>query len=265
MKRIQLVPDFQSDEIKCPKCQSNNCGTRGKRKHKQRYQCNDCGKWFASGLSNRQRLISAKGILPENISPQEMKYYDAWDLRILGKKATGNGSYSINFIEIKPEWLKQAAKEFIWSIIPAYSISTIHQYVAKIKTISDFAEENNFYLNPENIDRKLVNNLVNHISQFNLAPRTISQYLTVWKMFFDYCQENNIISKSYKKIILSEDYPKRKKTKVKDIPDYVLKQLREKIYFLPKPIALSIKILLETGIRMSELCSLVLNCLQHGR
>lgn len=263
MKPIKLILDIQNDEIKCPRCQSNNCGTRGKRKHKPRYRCNDCGKWFASGISNRQRLINAKTILPENISPQGMKYYDAWDLRILGKKAKGNGSYSINFIGIKPEWLKQAAKEFIWSIIPAYNISTIQQYVGKIKTISDFVEENNFYLNPENIDRKLVHDLINHISQFNLESRTISAYLTTWKKFFDYCQENNIILNHNQKLILSEDYPKRKKTKVKDIPGYVLKQLREKIHFLPKPIALSVKILLETGIRISELCALSVNCLQQ--
>lgn len=63
-------------------------------------------------------------------------------------------------------------------------------------------------------------------------------------------------------MIFPEDYPKREKSQVKNIPPSVLKQLDDNIYHLAQPIALQVKILRETGMRISEVCELRINCIQ---
>ncbi len=192
-----------------------------------------------------------------------MKILDVWDLRILGKKPGSVGDYSINFLGIYPDWLKQAVKDFIWFKTVSLSTATIINNVRHLKVISYFAEVNKIYLHPQDIDRVFVVNLINHISSSGIEAATITHYLATWKYFFDFCQENNILPKSNGKLIFRDDYPKYKKSQVKDIPDYVLQQLKTKINFLPTPILLIVEILLETGMRISEVCRLKLNSLEQ--
>ncbi len=86
MEQIKVISDFQKSKTLCPQCQGTNCIKRGKRRDKQRYQCKDCYRGFTENiLTNPGKHIPAKYILPQNISAYEMKEYDTWDLRILGK------------------------------------------------------------------------------------------------------------------------------------------------------------------------------------
>ncbi|MGK7951638.1 MAG: tyrosine-type recombinase/integrase [Xenococcaceae cyanobacterium] len=92
---------------------------------------------------------------------------------------------------------------------------------------------------------------------------TIGNYIGVFKDFFDFCQENQIISQEKGKLIFDDDYPQKNKSLVKDIPDYVFKQLKDKITALPEAISLIVEILIETGMRVSEVCILPLNCIEQ--
>ena len=78
-----------------------------------------------------------------------------------------------------------------------------------------------------------------------------------------FCCRNNIIPNSSEVLIFDDDYPKIKKTQVKEIPDYVLKQLQENLSLLAKPIGVIVKILKETGMRIDEVCKLKFNCIQQ--
>ncbi len=260
MEQIKVVPDCHNDEIKCPRCQSISCIKRGKFKDKQKYYCKDCHRKFTDFLLEN---IKSKYALPENISPKDMKSFDVWDLRVLGKQPTTKGCYGINFSNVEPKWLKQAYKDFIWLKLINNSTSTVSIYLSNLKFISKFASQNNIDLEPQNIDRNFVLDLLNHLAYLGKGNRTICQHLTTWEYFFDFCRENELISKSHQKLIYKDDYPKRKKSQVKDIPEYVLKQLDSKVHLLAKPIALIVKILLETGMRIDEVCQLQLNCLEQ--
>ena len=261
MKQIQLVSDFQS-EIKCPKCGSINYQKNGKRKNLQIYKCKNCSKSFSENSRiSPLKQVHSRYRLPENISPQEMKLLDCWDLRILGKKPDTKGNYSINFIDIHPDWLKQAFKDFIWFKVANKSTSTIAIYVSRFRFISDFIQVDYAYSQPIDINRTLTVDLINHISSFKKSADTVGHYISLWKSFSYFCQENGIIPKSSGRLVFEDDYPKRKKSQIKDIPDYVLKQLKSKIYFLAKPILLTVEILLETGMRIDEICTLQINCI----
>ena len=262
MKENTIARDcLNNDEIECPDCQSNNYWKYGKfRDGRQKYKCKNCQRAFTR-LSLTKEKIYGK-LVPE-ISPQEMKLLDYWDLRVFGKKPAAKGSYGVNFKVISPDWLKQKIKDFVWSKIAISSTSTIIHYVGRLKLISNFAQVNNIYLNPGNINRSFVIDLINYKIASGVTSKTASQYLAVWKEFFEFCQENGVIPKSHGKLIFDDDYPKRKKSQVKDIPDYVLKQLKTKISILAKPVGLIVEILIETGMRINEVCTLNFNCLQQ--
>lgn len=95
-----------------------------------------------------------------------------------------------------------------------------------------------------------------------MSAKSICNSLSQLKSFFEKCQRYQIIDITNKNLIFQEDFPKRVEACVKDIPLYVLKQLDDNLYRLAKPIATTIKILRETGMRISEVCSLDLNCIQ---
>lgn len=257
IKGISL--NYQNEKIRCPICEGINYVKRGKPRGKQGYYCKDCNRRF----TKLSKSVQSKYVLPKNITPKEMKSLDVWDLRILGKAPTTKGGYSVNFFDIHPMWLKQAVKDFIWLKAANNSTATVSQYLYHLRFISNFASQNNICLEPHNITRSLIVELLHHCGYLEKTNKTIGRYLTTWKYFFDFCQENKLIPISSRKLISENDYPKRKKSQIKDIPKYVLKQLENKICFLAKPIALIAEILLETGMRIDEVCQLQLSCLEQ--
>lgn len=261
MEQIKVTLDFQDDEIRCPKCQSLDYLKNGKQKGLQRYQCKNCHKYFTKRKILDKR-ISAKDVLPESISPQEMKLYDIWDLRVLGKQPTTSGRYSINFSSIKPNWLKQAAKDFIWTEVSNHETSTIASYIMFINKISNFAMSNYLNLKIQDVNKSFVNNLINSIYSSKLHPKTISRHISLFRDFFEFCQKDGIIPNQVGKLVSQDRFPKIPKSQVKDIPNSVIKQIINNLQELPISIALMIKILIETGIRISEVCSLKFNCLK---
>ena len=262
MEQAKVLHEFQDDERSCPRCQSINYIKDGKRKDgQQRYKCKKCDKRFSKNKNFKSRYSKVE--LPKQISPQEMKMLDVWDVRVLGKEITNGGRYSINFIELYPTWLKQAVKDFIWCQIPTKSTEAIIHHLVNLKYINNFVEINNINLEPSKVNRILVVDLLNSIGATGRSAKTIGQYISTWKQFFIFCQQRDIIPSSNGQLIFNDDYPKRKRNQVKDIPDYVLKQLKSKITNLAKPIALIVEILLETGMRINEVCSLELNCIQQ--
>lgn len=192
MEQAKVVRDLQDDEISCPKCQSISYRKDGKRKNGQQgYRCKKCDKRFVE--NNALDSTHSRVELPAGISPQEMKTLDVWDLRILGKKVTVNGGYSINFIDISPAWFKQAVKDFIWFQVPTKSTDVIIHHLGYIKHINKFIEANNINLNPSTISREFVVDLLNFIGSKGITAKTICYHISAWKQFFIFCQQREII------------------------------------------------------------------------
>ena len=133
--------------------------------------------------------------------------------------------------------------------------------LGRLKKISKYLKSEKVYLQPTMINRELILNLIHYLKAQGLQPVTISHHISTFKDFFDFCLKSGIIT-SQAKLIFPEDYPKRKKSKVKDIPEYIIKQLNSKLDILPKPISLAVEIMLETGVRISEISNLKFNCIQ---
>lgn len=119
-----------NDSLYCPKCNSDNLSKVGISKGNKQYRCKDCGKYF----DVKSSTCSVRD-LPEHITPEEMKFYDVWDLRVFGKKPNSNGDYGLNFSNIINPWLKCALKEFIWYSIVQFESATLQDYLRTFRKV----------------------------------------------------------------------------------------------------------------------------------
>lgn len=150
MLKAKLIKNFQGDDLSCPRCVSTNIIKAGSRKSKKQYRCADCGRWF---IEKSERLDS-RHILPKNITPSEMRLCDVWDLRILGKKPSSSGSYTLNFTGIHTDWLKVAAKDFIWSRVAIYKTDSLVHQVGSLKHFNEYIEQKNI-VSSQDINREI--------------------------------------------------------------------------------------------------------------
>lgn len=114
----------------------------------------------------------------------------------------------------------------------------------------------------QDINRSLILEYLKNLQQQELNPRTIQGYLGALKVFFNDCSLNRWIEVN-PHLICPEDYPKIRKTLPRYIPDDVLVQMKQNIDKLPEPVMRMVLILLECGLRIGELLTLPVNCLEQ--
>ncbi|MFM2315117.1 MAG: hypothetical protein RLZZ04_4393 [Cyanobacteriota bacterium] len=245
----------------CPKCKSFDVRLYGKDKlnKKQKYLCNNCGRSFGENPT----FASARYILPENITPEKMFNYDIWDMRILGVEPGSNGNYSLTFSKVKPEWLKQAAKEWIRFKSAVDSGNTLCQKMSSIRYFSNFISRKDYDVNPQDIDRKIIIEFIVNFSSTNPAYQSKIHRLGHIRQFFEDCGRFNWIDVTKNQLIFPDDYPKSTKSLPRYIPDKILKQIKDNYNVLPATVVCMIEILLGTGLRTSELLSLKYDCLSQ--
>jgi hypothetical protein len=124
MPKVQKTKDL-TDKLHCPVCSSISFVKKGKSPitKKQQYKCSKCKKLF---IENPDK-VSSKYYLPKNITPQEMFDYDIWDVKVLGKKPATNGQYTLKFTGINFDWLKLAAKKWIYYRAATNEMATLQR------------------------------------------------------------------------------------------------------------------------------------------
>ena len=260
MERIKVVPNLRDSETKCHRCDSFDLTKAGKRNGKQIYRCKKCNFRFTPRQNSSP--VHSRHIISQNVSAQEMKLLDVWDLRILGKKPSTKEAYSVNFYGIEEDWLKQTIKDYVWFRANSLSTSRTIHYTNTLRKISTFTKSNYRHLKPKDISRDFAVDLINYVFASGIKAKTISDHIGIFQKFFDYCQNNHVIPQDNGRLIYDSDYPRYKRTEIKDIPDYVLKQLQDNLLALPSTIKLIVETLLETGMRIDEVCSLEFNCIE---
>lgn len=247
--------------LNCPKCNSFNivCNGVEKSTKKQKYFCNNCGNNF---VENSQRK-SAKNILPDKLTVEEMFNYDIWDVRILGLTPTSNGSYTLNFSKIQPQWLKIATKEWVRFKAAANSAATLVSILTSIKCLSSYIQEKFPFISPQDIDRSFIVQYLSYLTSLDLAAGTKSSYIGHVKHLLEDSARFNWIEVTKEQLVYQEDYPKQPKSIPRYIPDNVLEQIKNNYDKLPNTIVNMIEVLLGTGIRTSELVNLKINCVEQ--
>jgi integrase/recombinase XerD len=188
---------------------------------------------------------------------------DIWDIRVLGLEEKSNGNYTLTFAKIEPDWLKKAAKAWIKYKSSNSSGGTLLGYLCGIRKFSDFITEQHPHLLPQEIDRTLVLNYFNYILALGMEANTRNHYVSQLRLFFEGCLRFNWLEITKETLIYPEDYPKIPKHIPRYVPETVIQEMRDKYHVLPKPIICMVEVLLNTGMRVSELRLLKINCIEQ--
>ena len=256
-RKLEVLPN---NSVQCPRCNALNARPNGKSKSgKQSYICGDCGRHFVEN----PKFVSSRNILEENISPEEMFEGDIWDIRVLGLEEKSNGNYTLTFSEIEPDWLKIATKKWIKHKSSNSSGGTLLGYLCGIRKFSNFITEQHPHLIPQHIDRALIVDYFNYLLVQGIAASTRNRYVSHLKLFLEASLRFNWLNLTKETLIYPEDYPKTPKHIPRYIPETVIQEMRDKYHVLPKPIICMVEVLLNTGMRVSELRLLRINCIEQ--
>ncbi len=142
-------------------------------------------------------------------------------------------------------------------------MATLQRKLETIRDLSKNLESLSLSINPSDIDRKIIQDFIAYLFSKGNKRATSADQIGYLRQFLEDCQRFDWIDITKKTLIYEEDFPKRDKRLPRFIPDEIVSQINNNLDSLPKPIALIIKILQETGMRSIEIPILKLNCIRQ--
>lgn len=171
--------------------------------------------------------------------------------------------YYLSFSKITTSWLKSAAMKFIRLQAATRSFSTCRGYIRSFNHFDSFLQTLNTPISPNNINRELIVNFIQHLGKLKLSPATRSITLINLRTFHQMVLLEGWLNWPSKPIIFNRDFPRDSTIIPKHINKEVILQLKSHLHALPKWIQNFIVILMETGRRVSEVCTLNYDCLEQ--
>lgn len=204
------------------------------------------------------------GLLLLKDDTSEFYQRDIWQVNELGfKPDTVHLTYQFNFSRLKPTWFKQAVKQFVHFQSATKSLESCRSYIGRLNYFGEFLVENYASILPNQIDRTVIVKYLSFLSKSNLSIVTRKMALIHLKTFHNIIIQEKWLPWPKELLIYSSDFPKSIELVPKYIPEYVVSQLQTKLHHLPEYMQHVITILLETGRRIGEICTLPLNCLER--
>jgi integrase len=188
---------------------------------------------------------------------------DKWDVKHLAVNNRGSERYkTIDFADIKQEWLKEAAKKYIRVLAINGSIDRIQQNLSSLKLFSQFIQDKFPQLIASGITRFVIEEYLFYLKKADLKPTTRQIRLINLISFLKECHRKSLLSNCDPQyLIYPEDIPKIPKSIPRFIPETVMAQLNQHSRHLDRNLQRMIMIHQETGMRISELCALKYDCL----
>ncbi|BCL78991.1 tyrosine-type recombinase/integrase [Ktedonobacteria bacterium brp13] len=188
---------------------------------------------------------------------------DIWDLRTLGVPLNLTyARYKLNFTGISQLWLRQLTKDFMQYNIAVRSAADCFSKIDAIHVFSSFLTQRASSLQARNIDRAVITSFINYLQETGVTEHGRRTILIHLRTFLEVCAHQLCIQEITRELlILDNDLPRESQPLPRDIPEEVLIQLREHLPTLDTTRLRMVTILLECGMRISELCTLPLDCL----
>lgn len=193
---------------------------------------------------------------------------DKWDIRELPFKIQGfdpsRPRYIISFEKIIQEKIKGIAKKYTLERLKTKKYSTCVDDLKGINFLSEFLTDNY----PEiqsltQLNRTIIEEFLGYINlNSNLQPRTQSSRIGAVKTFFETCTLFGWDEAPKQTLLLTDDVKKKYKVLPKFYEDSVLSQINKNLEHLPVQIARMVFVLQNVGMRISELCTLKIDCIK---
>ncbi|KTD02899.1 tyrosine-type recombinase/integrase [Legionella feeleii] len=171
--------------------------------------------------------------------------------------------YLIKFTKITTPWLKKAAKKFVRFQAATKSFATCRGYIRSLNHFDDYLKTIEGSFTANNINRSHVVGLMQYLTQKNLKPMTRGIILINLRVFHQIGLLEGWLDWPEKPIIYNSDLPRDINKLPKFISNHVINQLKAHLHNFPQWMQNFITVLMETGRRISEVCSLSFDCLEH--
>lgn len=205
-----------------------------------------------------------------NESNQPKNYFDKdkWDIRELPFKIQGfdpsRPRYSLSFENIVQEEIKGIAKKYTLERLKTKKYSTCVDDLKGINYLSEFLYE--YYPDIQSLtqlNRTIIEEFLGFVNlNSNLQPRTQSSRIGSVKTFFETCTLFGWDEAPKQTLLLTDDVKKKYKVLPKFYEDSVLSQINKNLEHLPVQIARMVFVLQNVGMRISELCTLKIDCIK---
>jgi integrase len=191
---------------------------------------------------------------------------DIWDMRKMGLAVNlTTTQFLLSFTDIAQPWLRHLAKAFMKYNTSVHSPGDSSIKLLSIRIFSHFLARYHPTLQISGITRPLIVEYLSVLRDDGRTEHQRRQLLIYLRIFLETCAHTlQIHHITRERIIFDSDLPTEPLAAPRDIPEEVLTNLREHMDTLPTTTLRMVTILLECGMRVSELCTLSLNnCLIH--
>ena len=188
---------------------------------------------------------------------------DIWDLRRLGLAVNlTRGQYILNFTLISQLWLRDLSKSYMKYAVAVRSPGDCLSKLQAIRSFSQFLAQHYPAACIQDIDRPMLVKFISFLRTCDVSDHWRKLVLVNLRVIFEICAHQlGIEGITREQVIFDSDFPKGMKKLSREIPEEVLKQVRKHLDTLDTTSLRMVVILLECGMRISELCSLSLECL----
>ena len=188
---------------------------------------------------------------------------DIWDMRRMGLAINPSTSqYTLNFTKITQPWLRQLAKRYLQYNTSVNSPGDCYQKLDLLHSFSRFVAERYPLQGPIGIDRACILDYITYLRESGASDQRKCKCLRCLRLLLEVgAQQLQIPGLTKEQIIFDSDLPKLSRRVPREIPEEVLAQLRQHLGSLPTTPLRMVVILLECGLRISELCTLECTCL----
>ncbi len=209
-------------------------------------------------------VLKKKSSKPVNsLYKKEMLFErDIWKAEELGLQPDSvHGMYHFNFQKLRPAWLKHVVKRFVHYQSATRSYATCYSYINRLNPFAHFLMDYNKHISPEDINRALIVKYIGYLSSSNIGVVSKNMCLTNIRTLHGVILRETWLPWPNDPLVYPTDFATKQKHIPKFIPEYIVSQLQSKLHHLPDYLQNLAIILLETGRRLGEVCSMPFDCL----
>lgn len=187
---------------------------------------------------------------------------DVWDLRRIGVTGSlSRSDFRLSFKSVHPDWLRNAAKQYMRMIVTRLSASSCSTLLNSIRKFGYFLTDRHPDLRPEQIDRPLALEYSAYLLEIGTSSSMRRDLLLDLRTFLERAAREEWIPVPQHYLIYREDLPPLPRRQPRYIPEHVMNQVEEHLPKLDLFWRQMFIILRECGMRIGELCELKLDCL----
>ncbi len=194
---------------------------------------------------------------------------DVWDLRRLGyadEILRGSWPARMDFSAIDQLWLRDVAKSWLRSRVHAgRGVSTLHHNRRHVIEFAAWLADHQPYAVPVAITRAdVIEPYISEVRTSGRAPYTQSRNLGDVRCFLEDCRRHGWCSFPEEATIYNDEFPKERSRLPRYLDERTMSQLEAKLDRLPDgPTRRIVVLLIETGRRAGELCTIDNDCVIH--